>query len=411
MWKKYSELNKGFYVCISLILIGILLQISVGRVHWELLSYPVNIYFLFGYLFLLLLLYVFRKRIRFMRWAMTYRAAIPALIFLLALTLLMGMIKQVPGNESHPIHWLGMTDMLSFWPFVLVYGWNTTILGWVSVRSLCSFRWNKLPFLLNHLGLFTAFLCSTLGNADVKRLKMTVCTELKEWRAIDEDGEICEVPLLIELKKFTIDEYPPKIALIDHATGQHLPEEKPRYLMLDEGVDKVSFRGWDIAIAERMEYAVPVFDKDSVKYIKREDKGACYAAYVEAISSDKKIMKSGWISCGSGLFSLRTLRLDSVCSLFMLEREPKRFVSELEIRTGTGKKITTDISVNHPVEIEGWKIYQVGYDTSAGRWSDISMLELVSDPWLPYVYAGIGMMMAGSVLMFMTMRKRKEESE
>jgi hypothetical protein len=41
-----------------------------------------------------------------------------------------------------------------------------------------------------------------------------------------------------------------------------------------------------------------------------------------------------------------------------------------------------------------------------GAQSQISILELVSDPWLPLVYAGIYMMLAGAVCMFVTGRPR-----
>jgi len=50
--------------------------------------------------------------------------------------------------------------------------------------------------------------------------------------------------------------------------------------------------------------------------------------------------------------------------------------------------------------IKGWKIYQVSYDQSKGKWSSLSILEAVNDPWLPAVYTGFFMMMAGAVLLF-----------
>lgn len=79
---------------------------------------------------------------------------------------------------------------------------------------------------------------------------------------------------------------------------------------------------------------------------------------------------------------------------------PKRFASEVNIMTKSGKNIHTTIDVNKPVEVEGWKIYQYGYDTAAGPQSQISIFELVRDPWLPLVYIGIGLMLAGALCMF-----------
>lgn len=84
----------------------------------------------------------------------------------------------------------------------------------------------------------------------------------------------------------------------------------------------------------------------------------------------------------------------------MLDREPKRFASEVLMYGQSGVKMDTVVEVNKPVEIEGWKVYQLSYDEEKGRWSDVSVFELVTDPWLPWVYAGIIMMIAGVVFMF-----------
>ena len=79
--------------------------------------------------------------------------------------------------------------------------------------------------------------------------------------------------------------------------------------------------------------------------------------------------------------------------------KPKRYASEIQILTKSGKNIETTIDVNKPYEVDGWKIYQYGYDTQMGAQSQITILELVSDQWLPWVYAGFYMMLAGVVVM------------
>ena len=138
---------------------------------------------------------------------------------------------------------------------------------------------------------------ATLGNADMQRLKMITAIGEPEWRALDGQGRVKEMPLTIELKKFIMETY--------------------------------------------------------------ED--------------------------GS----------------------PKRFASEIQIKTKSGESISTTVDVNKPAEVDGWKIYQYGYDTSMGAQSNTSVLELVSDPWLRYVYLGIYMMLFGGVLMFIFGVRRK----
>ena len=92
----------------------------------------------------------------------------------------------------------------------------------------------------------------------------------------------------------------------------------------------------------------------------------------------------------------------------MPECEPKRFVSNVNAFAKSGEMVKeVDIEVNKPLEFDGWKIYQLSYDETKGRWSDISVLELVRDPWLPFVYAGIFMLLAGALIMFLTAGGKK----
>ena len=44
-----------------------------------------------------------------------------------------------------------------------------------------------------------------------------------------------------------------------------------------------------------------------------------------------------------------------------------------------------------------------------GKWSNVSVFELVTDPWLPIVYAGIFMLLIGAVGMFLTAGRKKRE--
>ena len=66
------------------------------------------------------------------------------------------------------------------------------------------------------------------------------------------------------------------------------------------------------------------------------------------------------------------------------------------------------IDVNKPLSIAGWKIYQLSYDETKGKWSRMSVFELVRDPWLPIVYTGILMMIAGAIGLFLSAPVKKE---
>ena len=278
-------------------MVGLALELSVGQVKWETFAWPVNGYVFGSFLILVATVFLLRKKVYAFQFIGTYQAAIPAMVYAVLLTIIMGLTRQKAGGT-----WLN--DMLSFWPFVLIYVYITVILGAVTLKRLYQIvnrqssnrKWFDLPFLLNHLGLFLALTTATLGNADIQRLKMITAVGEPEWRALDANGAVKEMPLAIELKRFIMETY---------------------------------------------------------------DNGS-----------------------------------------------PKRFASEIQILTKTKKNIETVVDVNKPYEVDGWKIYQYGYDTQRGADSQISILELVSDPWLPLVYTGIFMMLAGTVLLILYTRWR-----
>ena len=299
MWAKPWTMKEGFAIGAGLIFAGLILEISVGPVAWEAFAWPVNGIVLAGFLTMITAMFFLRKKVYAFRFIGTLQASIPTLVYAVVLTIIMGLNRQTANGT-----WLN--NMLSFWPFVLIYVYMALILGLVILRRVYQMvkrkslkpKYQDIPFLLNHLGLFLAITTATLGNADMQRLRMITVLGEPEQRAMTQEGAIRKMPLAIELKQFIMETY-------------------------DDG-------------------------------------------------------------------------------------SPKRFASDIQILTKSGKNIRTTVDVNKPVEVDGWKIYQYSYDTQMGAMSQISILELVSDPWLPLVYTGIYMMLGGAVCMFILGGRRRK---
>ena len=285
-------MKEGFLIGGGLIIAGLMLELSCGPIDWDVFRWPVNGIVMAGLLILITIIFLLRKKVYGFQFIGTYKAAVPALVYAVVLTIIMGLTRQTVNGV-----WLN--NMISFWPFVLIYVYIAMILGQIILRRTLHFTsWLRdIPFLLNHLGLFLAMTTATLGNADVQRLKMITVKGEPEWRALTSQQQIVEMPFAIELKEFIMETY-------------------------DDG-------------------------------------------------------------------------------------SPRRFASDIQILTKSGKRILTTVEVNKPVEVDGWETYQYGYDTQMGAMSQTSILELVSDPWLPLVYAGIYMMLAGAVCMFILGGRRK----
>lgn len=94
----------------------------------------------------------------------------------------------------------------------------------------------------------------------------------------------------------------------------------------------------------------------------------------------------------------------------MPRREVKKYLSEVEIWKGE-EKHAFDIAVNQPASIGSWKIYQSGYDTSRGKFSQISILECVKDGGYVAVHVAMWTILLSSVLMFILRTKNKKEDK
>ena len=315
IWKRPWKLTEGFLIGAGLIIVGLMLQLSIGPIHWSLFAWPVNIIVLAVLLLIIGVAFLQRKRVYACLFLGTYAAAIPALCYAAGLTVVMGLTRQEANGT-----WL--SDMLTFWPFVLIYTYIVLILGLVILKQLNLLARRKFSIhnsqfsILSHLGLFIALTTATLGNADMQRLQMWTTNNPEmanmftgadvfhqyERFAMDDAGLKHELPLAIELKRFIMEMY-----------------------------------------------------DDSIT--------------------------------------------------------PRRYASELIIYSKSSlHQYAATIDVNKPAEVDGWKIYQKDYRlTEAGDACQISILELVSDPWLPWVYTGIFMMLAGALLLLFQGGKMKNE--
>ena len=293
-------MKEGFAIGAGLIVIGLVLEMAVGPVRWAAFAFPMNWVVLAAFLLAIVVATLVRRNNYPLHFLTTHRAAVPAIVYALVLTTVMGLTCQTDDGR-----WLN--DMLTFWPFVLIYLYIAFLLGQLVLRRIThmvrpkhkhssshhhhhSRNWRRdIAFLLNHGGLLVVLLCSTLGSPDVEQRRMVALLGQLESRATTDLQLVKEMPFSVELQRFILEEY---------ADGT-----------------------------------------------------------------------------------------------------PSRFASEVQVVTHEGKKYNATIDVNHPLKISGWEIYQYGYDTAAGAQSRYSILELVHDPWQPYVYAGIFMMLCGALFL------------
>ncbi len=388
MWNKPWTIKEGAVIGLGLIISGAMLQYTAGPLYWQIFVWPANIYALVLLIAVIGCMYAFRHKIYAFNFIMTWQSTVAALSYAVILTIIMGITTQVT-TESEAADPIGFSKMLNFWPFILIYIWLTIIVGMVTIKEIAHFKLRLLPALANHLGLFIVLTAGTLGSADMQRNKMYCEKGQPEWRVLNEGNQTIELPIAVQLNEFIMEEYPPKLIIIDNQTQQAVMKNgKPISLTLDSTFTSGQLGYWTITLKERK-------SEDVVRVT------ANLSALIK--TADMKMKHSeGIVSCGNYMMPPQMIALGKQYSLAMPAREPKRYASKVEVVTKDGKHVEAVIDVNKPLSINGWKIYQYSYNTQMGKYSNYSVLEFVTDPWQPVVYIGIGLLFIGAIGLFFT---------
>jgi hypothetical protein len=333
-----------------------------------------------------------------MNWLSSVPAAMASMTVFTSLVLLMGFIPQ--GEPEGFSGRIGLHHIHTSRPYIIIAVFMLTVLGYTIIRRLRQkFSIKNVAFLMNHAGLFIILTAASVGSSDMMRLRMPVIEGETSSYAYPDERHRAEMPFSITLHSFKIEEYPPEMILFDAASG--IPElKKGDKLPFIEQGQKGTIQDYEYEILSFIPNAIPMGEG----YVFTEQYGSTHAALVRMTQG--KIQTEEWISCGNFMYQPRYAMLNSKLMLGMLEPKVQRYVSKVDIiENGQIVKKDAEISVNQPLRQGQWKIYQLSYSDQLGRWSEMSVFEVIRDPWLPAVYTGIFMVLFGSIYLLWTGRK------
>jgi hypothetical protein len=388
------------FSCVAVVLIlGAVLELTTGGIRFQLLAFPVNA--LLGAIIVMGIaafsIFAGQKTARHFTSA---PFSVAVLTGFAICCLVMGIIPQTddPKAVSRFVQLTGLARVNSSWPFAFVYLLLLLNLGCVIVRRARQFRWRDYGFFLNHLGIWLFLFAGGLGTADMQRYRMRINEGETSSMGVDVENHPMGLPMTVRLIDFDMEEYPPKLMILDKPTDRLISEEKHSSFQIDPFNTKGLLLDWNIEVKEYLPRAV---SDENGEIRSSEMPGATEAVLLSATySQDEANVYEGWVWRGNAAQSPIGLDLSENRQIIMLDPEAKRFISKVEVFTEEGKRISADIEVNKPLHAGSWTIYQTGYDTRAGRLSAYSIFEVIYDPWIWTVYVGITLIMMGSVCMF-----------
>lgn len=399
---KYAE---GFVISSLLIITGFIIEFFADGKGVKIPSAPYNIHIGLALITILLFVHIFLREKPFFKFLSSVPVAISAIISLTVIVLLMGLTPQT-DIEGTLLTKIGLTHLSKSWVMLMISLFFFTTLGLVTMRRATPLTKRNIGFLLNHFGLWLIIIAAVLGNGDLNRLIMnTYEGEAPVWQASYEDGTY-EMPIAIKLINFNVEEYEPKLALINNSSGEIINDDNKSIIQATEGIE-FELENWKFKVDTFLKSAWFI---DS-NWVENNEIGAAQAVKIIATEKNTNNIISGWISCGSYLQMYQILILNQQLSLAMLQPEPEKYSSNIEVFAKDGSHDTVTVEVNKPHKIYGWKIYQISYNQEMGKWSNLSVFELVRDTWLPVVYVGMFMVLAGALYLFWIGKKTKEKNE
>lgn len=389
LWQYPWDYKESFIIAAGLLLTGYLLQVTT-RTSIKAIGSPIN--YIIGGLFIgmLLLLHFTSRTHPWVKWLRSVPASVSAIVLVLIQAIIMGTLPQQNFVEGVKPDLFGFSFVLTSWPFIIAQLYFLITLGLATLNRITPWQWKNWGFILNHLGLFIAMTAGILGSGDLQRYTMKLYENQLVWGAENEKGVMIPMPIAFELTSFDMETFAPKLAFADITNNSIETKGVNALRMINKG-DSYDYKGYKIKIINYIENSK--FTGNG--YFQVNEEGATPAALVEVKSAT--IDTTAWISCGSFATEYSYLQLNDKEAIVMLQPEAKKYSSHVNVFVKDQKNDKTVIEVNKPYKVNGWKVYQLSYDEKFGKWSKLSVIELVRDPWLPIVYSGIFMMIIGAV--------------
>lgn len=388
--------NKYFKISLialtALIIIGFMLQL-LAPLKID-LSFPKNLIFIFSLFISFSIVRIFIWNTILYKWLTSIFTSLAAMLVFFLFLLLMGIIPQKPSISV--LDKVGLTSIVSSYPFILVYLFLLVNLGMVIAKRITN-RWSlkNIAFLFNHLGLWLILLTGGLGAYDFVRLDMICRMNSPVWYGYDEKGKSYELPLALEFKKFEMDFYLPQIKVIRKDSTEKNGIKVLKQTEIDTA-RPFQLGDYQLIIKKYLPYSW--WWNDSVYSMKSP--GYIASAFIEISSKDSVF--NAWLAYPSSMQKGKMVDLKNGNIIIMDAPVVRRYKSTVTVYTKNEENYNAIIEVNKPLEVMGWTLYQKDYHKELGEYSDYSVIEANKDNWLWTVYIGVFMMLVGALLLIWT---------
>jgi hypothetical protein len=272
-----KEYEQGFFFSIGVLVTGMLIEWATRGMGTGLPAWPLNAQIGISFIVILLFIHIYYRDMSVFNWLSRIPAAISAISLFTLLVLVMGLSTQNNPDASNFMKYTGLSHVRNSYAFLLSGLFLLTTLGLVALKRAIPFNFKNIGFLLNHLGLWIIVFAGSLGAGDMKRLSIYVNEGETVWFGVNANNSPSELPFMIKLFDFSIEEFNPKLAYIK-SKDMSFPEGVNNNMRLIEDGSEITIDNWKVEIKEFIKTSL----RDSTGYYFSQDTMAMPAARIHA---------------------------------------------------------------------------------------------------------------------------------
>ena len=384
---------QGTIIVSIIIILGLFVELISGGHGVYMPHWPLNIIILSVFVIYIVLLHFFWKS-DIKVWLSSVPTTVTAIGAYAFVVVLMGFIPQIDKSEPNWIRLIGLSHIHRSWEFLFLSIYLLMILGLVILRRFKKMNFRNITFLLNHLGIFIVISAASVGTGDLQRLTLPLYSGQESNYAYKNKTTLKKLPFSVKLDTFKIEYYIPQMIIFNPHSRQIYNESGIDY-SIAKGKE-IRYKNWTFDV---LKYYRSGVRKDKI-FVKKDTAKSEFAALIK-ITNGKSSTKA-WISSGNYWHASMSVNVSRDLAISLSLPEDKKYISTIDLFDNNTSKAVKNIKilVNHPFKYEGFTIYQQGFDNKAYPGTNVSILELVRDPWLPVVYVGLIMLLIGATLLF-----------
>lgn len=389
----------SFIIAFSLLIIGVIVELFSSHNGVTMPQWPLNFVILSVFVvYIIGLNYFWKSDLK--SWFASIKSTVGVITVYAVLVLIMGFIDQNDQTATPFVRNTGLSHLNKSWYFLFVSAYLLIILGFVILKRIKNlFKFRNFAFFLNHFGIWLVIATASLGSSDLQRLTLPILENQSSDYAFKDDTTLVELPFTVTLNDFYINNFNPNVIVFNPHNREILNEPSVNYSA--DSANTFKYKNWQITILKVFPNAV--FDGDEL-IPNASDENTEFAALVKINNEDET--KEVWISSGNFETPSKVAVLEDFIAVSLSLPQEKEYTSVITLTNKDEKSLENiKIEVNEPFKHLGFKIYQQGFDNINGE--DVSILEIVKDPWLPVVYTGLIMLTIGSLMLFWLGKKRK----